>query len=236
MMGPQQPVCRMDLDLLLFVNQFVDRSAFFDNAVKALDNPIIKTMPFVIPLWVMWFRRDGDVARRQTLVIGSLFTAVAAIAAGRVLALVLPFRLRPLHTADLDLRMAEGLSRRVLDGWSSMPSDHAVYFMALAACLFAMNRVLGLLAGIHAILLVLLPRVYFAWHWPSDILVGALVGLLVAALALPLFARLSRAADIRGRIARRPEIWYPLFFFVSFQMATMFDSARRLLTDIARVF
>lgn len=227
---------RMDTEILLFFNDHVGRSGFFDSLVEALGNPLVKTLPFVLLLWVFWFMRGGDVERRQNLVIGSMFTAVIAIVVGRVLAIVLPFRLRPIHDPDLVVHLPGGMSPKVLDGWSSMPSDHGVYFMALAACFFVIDRRIGALAAIYAVLIVLMPRIYFGWHWPSDILVGALVGVAVAALALPVFTRLAVALDLRGKIAAQPAFWYPFFFFVSFQMATMFETLRQALSDIARAF
>ena len=107
-----------------------------------------------------------------------------------------------------------------------MPSDHAVLFFALAVGFFFVNRWAGLAALVHAVFVVSLTRVYLALHYPSDILVGALVG---AALSLALIPPLARLLDARGlgqRIEARPYLWYPLMFVVTFEAASMFVTAR----------
>jgi len=80
----------------------------------------------------------------------------------------------------------------------SFPSDHAVVFFLLATVLFSLNRwwaVLGLLyASFFSVL-----RIALGFHWPNDILVGALMGvfggLIIIVLSRwmdDLFIRLSR--------------------------------------------
>ena len=70
---------------------------------------------------------------------------------------------------------------------ASFPSGHAASSFAVAACLFAANRKVG----IHTIILAALisiSRIYLFVHFPSDVLVGAILGCMSALLAL-LFKR-----------------------------------------------
>ena len=77
--------------------------------------------------------------------------------------------------------MPYGMSTERLYGWSSFPSDHAILFMALAVAIFLASRRFGWLALTYTTLCIIGPRVYLGWHWPTDVLAGALLGAAFAA-------------------------------------------------------
>lgn len=60
----------------------------------------------------------------------------------------------------------------------SFPSDHAVMAGAVAGGLFLVNRRLGLIAGLAALLMAF-ARVYIGAHWPGDVEVGLVLGAVV---------------------------------------------------------
>ena len=59
----------------------------------------------------------------------------------------------------------------------SFPSGHAATFFAIAIAVYFFDRKLGILSFIIA-LLVGVARVYVGVHWPIDIVVGALIGII----------------------------------------------------------
>ncbi len=61
----------------------------------------------------------------------------------------------------------------------SFPSDHAVMAGAVAGGLFLVNRRLGIIAGVAALLMAF-ARIYVGAHWPGDVEVGLVLGALVA--------------------------------------------------------
>ena len=85
---------------------------------------------------------------------------------------------------------------------ASFPSDHATMAGAVAAGLFYVNRKLGAVAAVAAVLMAF-ARVYVGAHFPVDVLAGLVVGAVVAALvqlaAAPLASVLAKLASGRLR-------------------------------------
>lgn len=64
---------------------------------------------------------------------------------------------------------------------SSFPSGHASFFFALATVVYLYNKKLGAWF-LAAAVLISLARVYVGVHYPSDVLAGAIIGILVGLL------------------------------------------------------
>src|SRR5205823_6631646 len=128
--------------------------------------------------WWAWFRHRADAARRAAI-IATFAGSMIALVVGRALALLLPFRLRPLHANTLALRLPYGMSLQTLHGWSAFPSDHAVMFFMLAFGMLAVSRRLGWALVIWVTLIEGFARVYALLHYPTDVLAGALIAAVV---------------------------------------------------------
>lgn len=102
----------------------------------------------------------------------------------RVMALTLPMRLRPIHEETLAFLPPHGMEKATLEfeGWSSFPSDHAFLFFALGTGFLFVSRKAGILALAYTTLFIAFPRMYLGLHYPTDILVGGLIGIIVAVL------------------------------------------------------
>jgi len=74
----------------------------------------------------------------------------------------------------------------------SFPSDHAVMAGAVTAGVFLVNRRLGVVAGIAA-LLMCFARVYVGAHYPGDVLAGLIVGAVVTVAGYLIVGRLVQA-------------------------------------------
>lgn len=71
---------------------------------------------------------------------------------------------------------------------ASFPSGHAAISFALSFVVYKYNKKAGILFFV-ASFLISVSRVFVGIHWPSDILVGALVGIFSGWLILKLFRR-----------------------------------------------
>ncbi len=218
-----------DLWIVHLVNQFAHRSWLLDKTIGMLANNMLVTSGMITALfWYLWVResprRESD---RSYVLAGVVLTTVALVVA-RTMALLLPFRERPWVSDAGQFRIPFGEENFPLIHWSSFPSDHAVMYFALATSLFLVSRKLGIFAFCHAIVLVCLPLIYFGFHYPTDILAGALIGAGVASLA---------ASDrVRGAIsnpgfkwrANSPATFYPALYMCMLLTATQYDSVRSI--------
>ncbi len=71
---------------------------------------------------------------------------------------------------------------------SAFPSGHAAFFFAIATIIYFYNKKAGLLF-FGASFFISSARVFVGIHWPSDILAGALVGILSAYLLIKIFQK-----------------------------------------------
>ncbi|MER7751796.1 phosphatase PAP2 family protein [Kitasatospora sp. NPDC097643] len=85
----------------------------------------------------------------------------------------------------------------------SFPSNHTVIAFAAATALWFVDRRLGWIAGLFAVLMGA-SRVWVGVHYPHDVAVGALVGVLVAIPLALLAARLAPLVDRMRAGALRP--------------------------------
>jgi undecaprenyl-diphosphatase len=219
----------LDVAVVLFLNQFARASWTFDHLIGFVSQSHLMKGGVVTALvWWTWFgsHKDRDLVRGH--IIATLVGAVMAIGVGRGLALTLPFRPRPVHDPAVDFLLPYGARAGMLDSWSSFPSDHAVLFFALAAGLWFAWRRVGSLAMLYAVVVISLPRVYLGLHYPTDILVGALIGIGIATLANWHVIRLLVARPALRWLRASPSSFYAFLFILTFQISVLFTDGRDL--------
>lgn len=221
-----------DYSIISFFNQFAKQSVQFDNLVVLIsDNALLKGGVIIALVWWGWFQKDSfkSVKRNREHILTTVLASSVGIVGARLLALLLPLRLRPLHNPEIALQFP--LEKKFLEGWSSFPSDHAMLFFTLATGLFFVSRILGIIAIAHAIFVICLPRIYLGLHYPTDILVGALLG-----IGVSLWVNRKQISSTVTKLPMRlldqnRSLFYSCFFIMAFEIAEMFNSLR----NIARV-
>lgn len=222
-----------DYEIISLLNQFSRKSWFFDQLVAFVSsNNLLKGGIFMMIIWWAWFASEDRQSRRREHIIATLLSCIVALALARVLALALPFRLRPIHEESLDFVLPHGMVRTILDGYSSFPSDHAVLFFCLATGLFFISRVLGWAALAYALVCIALPRVYLGLHYLTDIAAGALLGMTLGFMSNTFLAANRYLGAAVNFSHSTPKLFYPLFFLMTYQIADMFDSSRVLVSGL----
>jgi len=221
-----------DAVVIHFLNQFAQKSWLGDHLISAITDNSLLTGGFMMSLfWWAWFRSNDEEEKDRRLILSTIFFSSAALFLARALALLLPFRERPLRNPMLHFRPPIGEDPQTLLGWSAFPSDHAVLFFALATSVFLLSRKVGILALSYSFIVVCLPRIYMGHHYPTDILAGALLGSSVAYLS-----RIRRLSNLVSSLPMRwfersPASFYPCLFLVTYLFGTMFQPLISIVID-----
>lgn len=216
-----------DISIANFLNGLVGSSVSFDNAMVYLsDSNLFKLTPMILILWGFWFKKQDNNQELKRLILRGLIGCMFAMVLARALALVLPFRVRPIHNPELALRIPAMLERGLLDGWSSLPSDHAALAFAIATVIFLIHRAWGAWALLHATLIICFPRAYLGLHYPTDLFVGALVGIFCSYFSMRVI-NTNKLVDFFLSFERtRPAAFYVAALFVASQIMQMFNGIR----------
>jgi undecaprenyl-diphosphatase len=226
-----------DLAVIGWLNQFSNLNLTFDKTVYVIaDNHLLKGGVIMALLWWVWMRNGPSFATPCLHALRSIAGTLLAIVVARSMQNLLPGRMRPMQEPTLDFLQPYGEHPPGIVELSSFPSDHAVMFFALSTALFFAVRPLGIAAYIWTAVVICFPRVYLGYHYPSDIIAGAVVGVLImiAVMRTPLPSALS---GMLARVqVRHTGLVFAGIFLVTLQMATMFENSRRLLAGAAQVF
>jgi undecaprenyl-diphosphatase len=218
--------------LMTYINQYSQNSPVFDNTVAFIaSHNFLKSGILIALLWWAWFKQDKQQQARLTIVI-TIVCCFAAMLLAKMLEFTTPFRARPIHETALHFLIPFGQYPAALDNFSSFPSDHAALFFALAVGLFFVSKKIGVFAIAYTILIISLPRVYLGLHYPTDIIAGAMIGILAALMGNLYLTRNKIVNSIVNFSNTKPAIFYPLFFLLSYQIVDLFGDARAIASPL----
>jgi undecaprenyl-diphosphatase len=221
-----------DTTILAWINRFAQQCPPFDRTLAFITHShMFKGGVLVaITLW-LWFKKDTCQLRNRERILACYAGSLAAIALARSISFLMPFRVRPLHAEGLNFILPCGVLSGELSGWSSFPSDHAVLFFAIATGLAFVSRRAGICALLYTTVLIVFPRLYFGFHYPSDIIAGAGMGIIIAVIS-GVYLGKGRLRPMALRSYANPVIFYPVFSLFLFQVFEMFDSIRSILRRV----
>jgi undecaprenyl-diphosphatase len=226
----------LDIAVIGWLNSFSQVSPTFDEIVYLIArNDLLKGGVLIALVWWVWTRQDSRIITPELLAVRSIAGALAAIAVGRALQNMLPGRLRPMQEPTLDFVIPYRVNPAGLDGWSSFPSDHAVLFFALSTALFLSSRSIGVMAYIWTIVVICAPRLYLGYHYLSDIVVGAIIGILLMIFMMRVRVPVLVSGFLTQLQLKHPGWLFAGAFLITFQIATLFDSSRDLLSGAAKI-
>ncbi|WP_342535872.1 phosphatase PAP2 family protein [Sporosarcina sp. FSL K6-3508] len=187
----------MNLDFKIFeaINQFAGHNNILDQSVVFFTKygPLLFGLFFV---W-LWFTKHGNRAENRKIVLFAFTIAVVTIGIDKVIEMSF-FRSRPFVSHDVTMLVDK------LDSDPSFPSNHTAGSFALALALFWKRRKMGSVLLVFAGLMAL-SRIFVGVHYPTDVLTGAFIALVVAFLIIwqrrliePLFNWIIRLFTRRG--------------------------------------
>ena len=138
----------LDVRFELFLNQFVGRYPWLDTTITNLNAfTLVNSVVVVFFLWLVLFdrKRSGQLREGFDLLIGSAFFSLAATMTARALTFLLPFRESPSLDPSIGFHVPGHIHLAVMT-WSSIPSDQATLFFALASGIFMVSRRVGCIA------------------------------------------------------------------------------------------
>ena len=161
----------LDHALFSLLNDLAGRSALFDALVVFCADWL--QYPLIAALLVLLWRRRESVREK----IHTLGEWIAAVVLSR---LIITTAIRLFYHRPRPF-VAFRLHPLVFDGSWSFPSGHAALFFALAASVYFSNKKWGQWLYAAAVI-ICASRVIAGVHYPSDILGGAIVGIVSAYL------------------------------------------------------
>ncbi len=227
-----------DWTILSFLNRFARRSWLLDHFAGSLvGNSLFKGGLIIAVLWGLWFiGRDREQEEIRKSIIVTFVGTFAGLFVTRVLVNILPFRPRPIHNGALHFVLPYGVSEETLKDYGmSFPSDHATLFFGLAAGILLISRRWGILAFAYLLFTTFLLRVYHGYHHPTDIIVGAFIGVASVMLANTSFVRERVVDRIFDLSQARPGLFYGFSFVVSYQCATLFHDSRKFVIQAVKL-
>ena len=196
-----------------------------------VNNDLLKGGVVITVLWYLWFNEKSTNSQTSEKTIITLFSSIIAITVGRSLNNFLPYKARPILNPEFDFPyQIDEFSW--LNTWSSFPSDHAILFFSLATGIFIISKKWGTFSLAYVTFIICLPRIYLGFHYFTDILAGAAIGILIV---LTIYnVKITKILSNRIIILSNkfPGLFYALSFILSYQIATLFNDSRKLIEAI----
>ena len=193
--------------------------------VEVLTLSSVKILPLVTAVLFVALRQQTN-RDRNAMFVNAVAGSFLAILASRIVQ-NLSERPRPIYADIEGFVLPYGADSTIPADWSSFPSDTAALAFALATCVLLRSRLLGLCCVLWAIVVVSAPRVYAGYHYPSDMIVGALLGILPVYLSrkfMPKFI-LDKSYRVHQKFA---PLYYSALFVVLYTTTTMFFDIRQV--------
>jgi undecaprenyl-diphosphatase len=217
-----------DLSVINFFQKFSHKNEFIDNFFMFFTyNNFFQGGVLLIVFWWLWFLPDEEKQHdRRVKIILALISNFVAIFIGRIIVHVTPERLRPLNNPELSLVLPFGVHNNYVDNLSSFPSDHAVLFYSIATGLWIVSRRAGIGAFIYTSVFIILTRIYCCYHYATDVIAGAIVGIAVTYLICENLWAQRMGEKIYAVSRQKPQFFYPFFFVISYQLSNLFEELR----------
>jgi undecaprenyl-diphosphatase len=87
---------------------------------------------------------------------------------------------------------------------------------------------------VWTVLIICVPRVYLGYHFPSDFVAGAILGVVLMIVLCRLIGRMRLPDRVVDFAAVHP-VFYAIAFVLTFELALLFADLRHLMLDVIRL-
>ena len=207
------------------INGLANRSWLFDYLTEASSRYFtFSGVVLMAMIWYCWFE-NRDTERRVRVFVGTL-ASIGAGGISRILQHTLPIHPRPHYDAAVGFQLPLNLEE-VFNNWNSFPSDHVTVFAGLTVVLYIARPSFVTYAILWTIVVESF-RNYIGAHYPSDLIAGAGLGAF-AVWASQMSWPISAGRKVMRWERPSPGLFYMVAFFLSFQIATLFNDIRQTL-------
>src|SRR6185437_14477545 len=196
----------LDVSIFRALNHLCGSSPVLDRIVVHLE--VLKGSLFMGIVGVLWYWPDKKMTRRREIILTIILAVAVSLVLNRIVSMLMPYRDRPMYSVGANAPSFPWHAD--LEHWSSFPSDNATYLFAIAAGFWLISNRWGFVFGVFAACATL-ARVYLGIHYPGDILVGALIGIVTSLAVNRDSIRQLIAAPLLAWESRYPAWFYGLF-------------------------
>lgn len=179
----------LDTQLFYFLNNFAGQSPFFD-AVIVFFASYFAYILVALFLIFLFFSQYSKREKLQIFFVAGISTLVARFG---ITELIRFFYHRPRPFTALS-----DVHQLLTNGAWSFPSGHAAFFFAMATAIYFYNKKWGI-GFFIATILITVSRVIAGIHYPSDIIGGALIGIIIAYLTFSITRKMAAQDTLEYR-------------------------------------
>lgn len=146
--------------------------AVHNESIRALVVFFAATFQYFVVVAIILLGLAGKLHRK--VVLTSLLASIIARFGLKAIVLLFVDRARPFL---VDASIWQLVHTQITENYQSFPSGHALFFFALSTVVWKSNKKIGIMLFL-ASSLICIARVFAGVHYPSDILAGAIMGIL----------------------------------------------------------
>jgi undecaprenyl-diphosphatase len=220
-----------NIAIIEWLNQYSQFSPKFNQIIAYIESAYaFKGLAVMSMLWYLWFENPDLLSETKLIIVGAIISCILALIVTSAINYIVPFQPTPIVNEFVAFKIPSGVvierSSNTGHGWiNSFPSHHATMFYALATGIFLASRRLGCFAFIYVTFFIAFPRLYLGFHYPTDILAGATVGILTANLVNQRIFRKAYGKPFMTLMMKYPALSQTALFIVTFEIAVLFYDA-----------
>jgi len=214
------------------LNQFAGFSELLNRVLYSFQSSTLLTwVPVISLLWWAWFRSDGRQAGNRKVVVAVIMACVFVVAVFVIQReSKLLFRPRPVSDLQSSFCAPWGVELPSLDSYfresGSFPSGHGAILAVITAGLLYVSRPVGVLCGAYSLVICLM-RMFFGYHYFTDMIAGIVLGIAMFALANGRLAEKMVARRVLRWWTLYPSLFCAVLFIITFEIAEGFTESAR---------